>query len=220
MRHRYNGGVEDLAERAAARRAAWTGGCAASFREMARCDREFWEAATPSQRLDATWEMALFFRSRGRDMEQHHDFRDLLAVFARAGVRYLLVEGYAVAFHGAPRFTKDIDLWLDPEPRNIERAVAALAEFGAPASIQATLRTSRPDEIVYLGRPPVRIDLFKTLPGVAFAPCHERRVDGAWGGVAVSVIGIADLVEAKRASGRPQDLIDIESLDGSRGENP
>jgi len=146
-------------------------------------------------------------------MAANQDFRDLLAVFADAKVRYLLVGGYAVAFHSRPRFTKDLDIWLGPEPANVDLAVRALADFGAPHSVLRTLRDAKPDEIVYLGRPPVRIDFFKSLPGVEFAACYGRRVTGEWEGVSVCVIGVPDLIAAKRASGRPQDLLDIESLE-------
>jgi hypothetical protein len=149
-------------------------------------------------------------------MALHPDFVDLLAAFASASVRYLLVGGYAVAFHGQPRFTKDIDLWLDPDPANIERAALALVAFGAPPGLVETLRTARDDEIVYLGSPPVRVDLFKSLPGVDFARSHARRVEGRWEDVVVSVIGVEDLIAAKRASGRPHDLIDIEILERAR----
>ena len=150
-------------------------------------------------------------------MALHEDFRDLLAAFADAKVRYLLVGGYAVAFHSRPRFTKDIDVWIDPDPGNVESTVAALAAFGAPEVVLRALRGARVEDIVYLGRPPVRVDIFKSLPGVTFPACYARRVVGEWEGVPVSVIGVADLIDAKRASGRPQDRLDIEALEEGRG---
>ena len=146
-------------------------------------------------------------------MDLHQDFRDLLGAFAAAKVRYVLVGGYAVAFHSRPRFTKHIDLWIDPNPENVGRAGAALTDFGAPADIVEALRSAREDEIVYMGAPPFRVDLFKSLPGVRFQECYARAVDGRWGDLAVWVIGVEDLVAAKRAAGRPQDLLDIETLE-------
>lgn len=153
-------------------------------------------------------------------MALHQDFQDLLAAFADAGVRYLLVGGYAVGFHSRPRFTKDIDLWIDATSENVERAVAALTAFGAPEQILDALRRAGPDEIVYLGSPPIRVDIFKSLPGAQFGACYARRVVDAWDGVPVSVIGAEDLLAAKRAAGRPQDQLDIAALEETiRGES-
>jgi hypothetical protein len=149
-------------------------------------------------------------------MALHQDFVDLLAALASEDVSYLLVGGYAVAFHSRPRFTKDIDIWIDPDPVNVERTARALTAFGAPPAIIDALRTSRDDEIVYMGNPPVRVDLFKSLPGVGFASCYGRRVVDRWEDVPVSVIGLPDLIAAKRASDRPQDRLDIELLEQAR----
>lgn len=149
-------------------------------------------------------------------MALHQDFKDLLEVFAREGVRYLLVGGYAVAFHSVPRFTKDIDLWIDPSPTNVEAAARALELFGAPPDIVSAWRGGAPDEIVYFGRPPFRVDLLRSLPGGDFASAFARRATGEWKEASVQVIGKDDLIAIKRAAGRPQDLLDVRALERTR----
>jgi hypothetical protein len=146
-------------------------------------------------------------------MALHQDFKDLLEAFATERVRYLLIGGYAVAFHSRPRFTKDIDLWIDPVPDNVECTARALEQFGAPPDVVQAWRSAGADEIVYLGRPPVRIDLLRAVSGADFAEAYARRATGEWDSVSVSVIGLDDLIAAKRAAGRPQDLLDIKMLE-------
>jgi hypothetical protein len=96
-------------------------------------------------------------------MDLPRDLIELFSAFASAGVRYLLVGGHAVAAHGRPRSTKDVDLWLAPDAANIRRACRALAEFGAPEDIVRALRESGPEDIVWMGRAPTRIDLLRSL---------------------------------------------------------
>jgi hypothetical protein len=146
-------------------------------------------------------------------MELYPDFRDLLGAFVAAEVRYLLVGGYAVAFHGRPRFTKDLDLWVDASEDNLARLERALDAFGAPDGLVEALRLGDPLDVVWMGRPPTRVDLVKAIPGVVFADAFERRVADTWLGVDVSVIALDDLIVAKKASGRPQDLIDVRALE-------
>ncbi len=144
------------------------------------------------------------------------DFVDLLAAFGRADVRYLVIGGYAVGYHDRPRTTKDLDLLLDPESSNISRACEALAEFGAHLDIIAHLAQAVADEVVWLGQPPVRVDLLKDAPGVDFSLAWTNRVTTRWNGVPVQVISRRDLITSKRASGRDQDLVDARNLE--RGE--
>ena len=150
-------------------------------------------------------------------MALHQDFKDLLEVFARENVRYLLVGGYAVAFHSVPRFTKDIDLWIDPAPENVESAARALEAFGAPADVVTAWRDAAPDEIVYFGHPPFRVDLLRSVAGGDFAGAFARRETEKWEDAPVHVIGRDDLIAIKRAAGRPQDLLDVKALERSRG---
>ena len=140
------------------------------------------------------------------------DFRDLLAVFAAHEVDYLVVGGYAVGFHARPRFTKDIDLWVGHSPDNLRRVRAALEDFGAPTAMLEQLESALDEDVLWMGVPPVRIDVVKGVPGRDFPACFTRRVLASWDGVSVSIIGKGDLIAIKRASGRSQDLLDIEAL--------
>ena len=146
-------------------------------------------------------------------MALHPDFCDLLSAFAADEVRYLLVGGYAVAFHARPRFTKDLDVWVDARPENLERVERALSRFGAPGEVIEALRTASHDDVVWMGAPPVRIDVVKGIPGISFTQAWPNRVEAEIDGVPLFVIGKSDLVIAKRASGRPQDLLDLEALE-------
>ncbi len=125
------------------------------------------------------------------------DLIELFSAFAAIGVRYLLVGGHAVAAHGRPRTTKDVDLWLEPKPENVERACRALASFGVPPDIVEALRSAGPDDIVWLGRAPVRIDFLQSLPGVDFKSSWARRITIDVEGTLVCVIGKEDLIANK-----------------------
>jgi len=146
-------------------------------------------------------------------MDLPPDFRDLLEEFARAKVEFVVVGGYAVAFHARPRATKDIDLVLDGAPENLSRAADALAAFGAPASVADATRHLRDDEVVYLGQAPLRIDLLRSIDGVEPAGLFARAVATTWDGIPVKVIARQDLIANKRAMSRPQDVIDAEILE-------
>jgi len=115
-------------------------------------------------------------------MGLHPDFRDLLRAFDAAEVPYLLVGGYAVAFHARPRFTKDINLWIGEDAGNLERVRRALAAFGAPAHVLAALEELGPDEIPYMGVRPLRVDVSRRIPGVAFEGAWALRVGAEWDG--------------------------------------
>jgi hypothetical protein len=140
------------------------------------------------------------------------DFRDLLAEFAAAGVEYLVVGGYAVGVHAEPRFTKDLDVWIGDAPENLARAKAALASFGAPNDLLVRFDEATPEDVLWMGAPPLRIDILKGVPGGEFSAAYARRVSTDWSGVQASIIARDDLVAIKRASGRPQDLADVAAL--------
>jgi hypothetical protein len=123
-----------------------------------------------------------------------------------------VVGGYAVAFHGRPRFTKAIDVFIEPSSENAERLLLALADFGF-GSLGLTINDfSSPGKIVQLGVAPNRIDLLTAIDGVAFSDAWPNRVPGRFGTALVDYIGMADLIRNKRASARPQDLLDAEDL--------
>ncbi len=143
------------------------------------------------------------------------DFRDLFAAFNAVGARYLLVGGYAIAFHAQPRFTKDLDVWTDPDPANAARVLEALRRFGAPLHELTAGDLSRPDTIFQIGVPPNRIDVVTAIDGVSFPDAWPDRAETTYGDQTVPVIGRRHLIQNKRASGRPQDLLDLEILDGN-----
>jgi hypothetical protein len=144
------------------------------------------------------------------------DFVDLLAAFADAEVRYLVIGGYAVGFHDRPRATKDIDLLLDDEHDNVERACRALSDFGAPPTIVEGLRQAAVDEVVWFGVPPARVDLLKSAPGVDFEGAFARHVQLSANELSIPVVGLEDLIAMKTAAGRDQDRADVRRLERRR----
>ena len=151
-------------------------------------------------------------------MDLHPDLTDLLGAFSATSVEYLVVGGWAVAVHSEPRFTKALDLLIGRSPENLERAARALELFGAPESIVTQARALGPDEFLFFGSPPARVDLLLSIPGVDFDVAFARRLDVAWGGAVVHVIGRADLIAAKRAAGREKDLRDLRRLEQDDAE--
>jgi len=149
-------------------------------------------------------------------MELHPDFKDLLSALAASSAEYLIVGGWAVGFHAEPRFTKDLDLFIGPTDRNLEAVARALTEFGAPRAILDALCTLGPDEFLFMGAPPVRVDILRRVEGLTFAEAYPRREEVTWDGVPVSVIGFEDLVAAKQAAGRERDLRDLKALEAAR----
>lgn len=146
-------------------------------------------------------------------MPVNPDFRDLFAALNAAGASYLLVGGYAVAFHAEPRFTKDLDVWTDPDPANATRVLEALRRFGAPLHDLTVADLERAGTVFQIGVPPNRIDIVTAIDGVGFPEAWSGRAETTYGEQTVPVIGRRHLVQNKRASGRPQDLLDLEVLE-------
>jgi len=140
------------------------------------------------------------------------DFRELLASFNSRRVEYVVVGGYALAFHGSPRFTGDLDLLVEPSSENAAKVLAALQDFGFGSLDLTTEDFSHSDRVVQLGMPPVRIDILTSLSGVTWDEVLAGRVPGRLGDVPVHFIGLAQFVANKRATGRKQDLADLEAL--------
>lgn len=145
-------------------------------------------------------------------MEIPNDFRELLASFNAGGVEYLLVGGYALAHHGAPRYTGDLDLLVRATPENAQRVLAALEAFGFGSLGLTAGDFCAPDRVVQLGHPPVRIDLLTSLDGVSWEEAVREAETGALLDESVLVIGRAAFIANKRATGRPSDLADLEAL--------
>lgn len=149
-------------------------------------------------------------------MDLPPDFRDLLEELGNAGVEYVLVGGYAVAFHGRPRATKDIDIVLRGTPENLARAADALLAFGMAPRLAESVRAMREDEVVYMGQPPMRVDFLRTIEGVASDDLFANAVAVELDGVSLAVIALDDLITNKRAVGRPRDVDDAEFLERVR----
>lgn len=142
------------------------------------------------------------------------DFRDILSAFCAEGVEFLLVGAYALAAHGLPRATGDIDLWIGTSGDNPARVRLALARFGAPVDQLSLSELSRPNLVFQIGVVPRRIDVLTSIDGVDFASAWIDRMDTDVGGIVVPVLSRALLMRNKRASARPQDLADLAWLEG------
>lgn len=145
-------------------------------------------------------------------MKLNANYRDLLRLLNANCVRYVVVGGYALAMHGAPRFTGDIDLFIDCDPGNAQRLIEALREFGLPLSDADAAAFTEPDMVVQFGRPPQRIDFITTIDAVSFEEAWASRVSHDADGLPVSVIGCAELIRNKEATGRPRDIADVQAL--------
>jgi hypothetical protein len=141
------------------------------------------------------------------------DFSELFASFNAHQVRALVVGGYAFAFHARPRYTKDLDLWIEPSPDNVERLLRALADFGFGSLGLTVGDFERPGQFVQLGYPPNRIDLMTSIPGLTFEEAWAHRIEDRYGTEPVCFLAKDDLIRNKRAVGRRQDLLDLEILE-------
>lgn len=141
------------------------------------------------------------------------DFRDLFAALNGAQARYLLVGGYALAIYTVPRFTKDLDVWVEPTHVNAGRVLGGLREFGAPVTELSASDLARPGLIFQIGIPPNRIGILTAIDGVSFEAAWPSRLSTSYGDQHVAVIGRADLIRNKRATGRPQDALDADALE-------
>ena len=146
----------------------------------------------------------------------NQDFKEFIQSLNDKQVRYLVIGGYAVALHGYPRYTKDIDIWIETMPENAVNVMQALQQFGF-GSLELTLEDFlAPDQVIQLGYPPNRIDLITTPDGVDFVTCFDAKLEVAIDGMMVNFIDLKNLRINKKASGRLQDLADLENLeDGS-----
>jgi hypothetical protein len=146
-------------------------------------------------------------------MEPLSDFRELLALLNARRVEYLIVGGYALAFYGLPRYTGDLDIYVNPAPDNAIRVMAALDDFGFGSVGLTHADFERPDHVVQLGVPPVRIDLITSISGVSWDDAWDGRSAGHYADVPVHFIGRDQFIANKRSTGRTKDVVDLEGLD-------
>jgi hypothetical protein len=142
----------------------------------------------------------------------NQDFKEFIQFLNANNVRYLVVGGYAVAIHGHPRYTKDLDIWLEMSPENAENLIQALKQFGFSSLGLQSQDFLTPNQIIQLGYPPHRIDLLTNIDGVDFANCYPSRLEIIIDDVVVNFIDLDNLRKNKQASGRLQDLADLENL--------
>jgi hypothetical protein len=145
-------------------------------------------------------------------MEVQKDFKELLELFNRHNVEYVIVGAYALAYHGVPRFTGDMDIYVHPTPENAQRIFAALDDFGFGSLDLTAEDFQKPGSVVQLGVPPVRIDIITSITGVVWQEADKGKNEGLYGDVPVYFLGREQLVANKRATGRKKDLADLESL--------
>ncbi len=145
-------------------------------------------------------------------MEAQRDFKELLVLFNAHNVDYVIVGAYALAFHGAPRYTGDLDILVRPDRENSERVLNALNAFGF-ASLGLTVEDfSSSGKVVQLGYPPLRVDIMTSLTGVSWDQVAAGRVKSVYGDAEVHYLGKNELIQNKRALGRMKDLADIEAI--------
>lgn len=141
------------------------------------------------------------------------DFSDLLRIFNANRVKYLVIGGYAVVQYAEPRYTKDLDMWISTDTANAEAVYKSLREFGAPLAGLTAKDFAEEGCFFQMGIPPIRVDIIMGIPGAHFEGCWQRRNEVDFEGLEVCFISKQDLIAAKRASGRPQDLIDADLLE-------
>lgn len=145
-------------------------------------------------------------------MEAQIDFKELLELFNEHKVEYMIIGAYALAYHGAPRFTGDIDIFVKPSLNNSKRILSALSDFGF-GSLNLTINDfQNPDSVVQLGVPPVRIDIITSITGVTWLEADKGKLEGVYGDIPVYFLGKEQYIANKRAIGRKKDLADLESL--------
>lgn len=169
-----------------------------------------WPIGSPGPRRSAWLPLSNY---ADNDMEVQKDFSDLFVLFNAHQVDYLIVGGYALAHHGAPRYTGDIDILVRPDRENARRILDALGSFGFGALGLTVEDFAQPDRVVQLGLPPVRVDLLTSITGMGWEGAVVGCEAGCYGNVPVRYIGKEPFITNKRAIGRKKDLADLEALD-------
>ena len=183
-----------------------------SWEEEEAADREYWDQFTGDERVAMIKDLHREWERINRMVQTDNtDFAELFAALNKHGVRYLIVGGYAFAFYVKPRYTKDLDLFVEPGVENARRILAALDDFGF-GSLHLTPEAFEEGQIVQLGVAPTRIDFITRIAAVTFPDAWATRESGRYMDVPVQYIGREALKRNKAAVGRPQDLADLAAL--------
>jgi hypothetical protein len=142
-------------------------------------------------------------------MEHNPDFRDLFHLLGEEKVEYLIVGAYALIYYATPRYTKDIDVWVKPQPENIKKLWTALEKFGAPLIDITPDDFLKPDIIYQIGIEPNRIDILTSIPGLEFDAAWKNSVLSSYAGERIYILSLDDLIRSKETTDRPQDRIDL-----------
>jgi predicted nucleotidyltransferase len=145
-------------------------------------------------------------------MALDRDFKEFILLLNEQKVEYLVIGGYAVVFHGYPRFTGDIDFWINPTEENIDRVLAVLKKFGCGSLGVKREDLLNPDIVHQFGQQPLRIDILSYVEGASFAECYRRKKTKTVGGVKIHLLSREDLIRNKQLVGRPRDLEDVKQL--------
>jgi hypothetical protein len=151
-------------------------------------------------------------------ISQSH-FKELLQLLEKNNAEYVLVGGYAVAFHGFPRFTKDLDIFYRNSEENVKRIKRALIEFGFPEEQLPDSLFYESGNIIQFGIEPLRVDILNEIDGVSFDEAIKNHIRGKYGDLDIKFIGINELIKNKEVSGRPQDLVDAKKLRGKKNNS-
>jgi hypothetical protein len=143
----------------------------------------------------------------------NQDFREFIQLLNDNQVKYLIIGGYAVAVHGHPRYTKDLDIWVEMTSENADRLMTALNQFGFGSLGLSPQDFKTPDQIIQLGYPPNRIDIITTPDGIDFETCYNSKLEIVIDDISINFIDLDNLKKNKKASGRLQDLADLENLE-------
>jgi hypothetical protein len=140
------------------------------------------------------------------------DFKEFLKLLKEYDVRYLLIGGYAVGYHGYPRATEDLDIWVAVHPDNAQKLVSVLKIFGFDDPILTPELFLQKPKIIRMGYPPMRLEITTSISGVEFEECYESRITDKLDGVDVNLIDLKNLRKNKKASGRAKDIADLDNL--------
>lgn len=187
----------------------------ASFDAMKRDEYRYWQARPTNTRFRTTlnWSLEIYRLKDARITTP--DYIALLTMLEKHEARYLIVGGYAVSYHSQPRPTKDLDIWIAADADNAPRVYAALAKYGAPIAQWSPADFAAEGEFFRFGREPLGLDVLTSIPGISFAEAWPHRIAAGIAGTALQAFFISreDLIAAKRAAGRLQDLADIEAIE-------